>query len=135
MDEETLVIDKERLVLLPATDGPKFVEALDASNFDYLAAFWLYQSEFDDWRLYIATPLVKKIGSKETYRLIQPILAKLQPPLDLSLSNITVISPDEPVVRVLRKVYHVDRGQRAVYVRRSMFEGVVIEGAIIYRML
>lgn len=135
MDETTLVMSRERLLPLPATDGLKFIQALDKKSFNYRAAFWLYQSEIDDWRLYIVTPLVDEVGQKESYGRIHAILYNIDPLLDLSLSYITVVNPDAPIYKVLHKVYHVEPGQPPVYVRRSMFEGIVIEEALIYRML
>jgi len=135
VDETTLVMSKERLLPLPATDGMKFIQALDKKGFNYKAAFWLYQSEIDDWRLYIVTPLVDEIGQKEAYLRIHAILYGLHPPIDLSLSYITLVSPSDPFYQILHKVYHVEPEQPPVYVRRSMFEGIVIEEALIYRML
>ena len=134
MDNAALVMGRERALPLPAVDGSRFVDALDDAGFEYCAAYWLYRSENDDWRLNIVTPLVDRKGQRETYMQLHGILYGLRPELDLTLSYVKAISAADPVYKVLQKVYHVEPGQRPEYVRRSMFEGVVVEEALIYRM-
>ena len=129
------MIDNSALFLLPSADGGAFIQELDARGFDFVAGFWLYQSEFDDWRLIIATPLVETGDARPAYRQLQQIIAATEPPLDLSLSNVTAVSPKNEIVRALRKVYHVTKGQKPVRVRRSIHDGVVVEDALIYRMV
>ena len=134
MDQTILVIPNVTLFPLPAVDGQKFVDALDLASFEFNAAFWLYESDIDDWRLYVATPTVDSDGSREAYSRIHRILSELAQPIDISLSHVRVVSPSDPIVRALKSAYKVETGDATVHVRKSIFEGVVIEDALVYRI-
>ena len=55
-------MDNATLVGPDLEAGKQFIRALDASGLEVRAEFWLYLEESGDWRLYIATPLVKEHG-------------------------------------------------------------------------
>lgn len=131
---------KTLLVMFPLDAGRRLIAALDAAHFDFRAAFWLYRSEADDWRLYIASPIVDEIGPLKTYKRIQDVLLGLDQtdnnPFDqLSLSNITVVSPRNPLVRALRKAAHVGPGDQEVRICGNAIDNIYVDEAYIYRML
>ena len=85
-------MDQSILVGPEIEAGKKLIEALDASDFRVKAAFWFYREESEEWRLYIATPLVKEQGPREAY-------SKVIDSIDLS--KISVVDPGEKLVTVL----------------------------------
>src|SRR4029077_9994653 len=48
-------MDKAALVDVDITSGKKILDILDKAGFKVIVAFWLYTSEFEAWRLYIAS--------------------------------------------------------------------------------
>jgi|GEM_PF-5025220 len=75
--------------------GWELIKALDAAGFPIKAAFWSPVDGAEDWRLFIASPLVDQQGSLKAYQFIQAVLAKLpangRPVAKLALSDISVI--------------------------------------------
>ena len=134
MDQAALV-DRQRTYLVPFTDARALVESLDEAGFEFVGAFWLYTSEYEEWRFYVATPLVEKVDKRPFYRQVSEILDACQPRLDVALTDIMLVHPGEPVVKALRKAYHVEAGDRPIHVRNGMLSGVYVDEALIYRMI
>src|SRR5579862_6048206 len=107
-------MDRTILVMFPLKAGKILLTALDNPSdgdpsLDVRAAFWLYRPEADDWRLYLASPVVDTAGPLEAYKRIQTALVRINQPDDdpwneLNLNNISVISPQHKLVRALRKI-------------------------------
>ena len=49
------------------TAGKQFLQQIEAVMPPITASFWLYTQEADVWRLYFATPIVSKEGSRTVY--------------------------------------------------------------------
>jgi hypothetical protein len=108
---------KTSLVEQDIKEGERFLQALDEpavitlgrrrvvdlpdDHFRVKAAFWMYLPESLEWRLVIATPLVDEQGPLATYRDIRSVLAA-NLALNLSLQNISVVSPKDPLVKVFQ---------------------------------
>ena len=63
-------MDNATLVKPDIEAGRQLLQGLDEANFDVQAAFWFYREESEEWRLYIATPLVAKMGPRESSRCV-----------------------------------------------------------------
>ena len=55
-------MDNPTLVDVDIAAGKQVLQILDQAGFKVIAAFWLYTSEFEAWRLYIASPVVDAEG-------------------------------------------------------------------------
>ena len=104
-----------------------------SSRFRIKAAFWWYLPESLEWRLVIATPLVDEEGPLATYRDIQKVLT-WHPDLNLSLQNISVLSPKDKLVRLFRKAVQIAPDPVGVRFTRSALDGTYIEDAYVYRL-
>jgi hypothetical protein len=49
------------------TAGKQFLQQIEAVMPPITASFWLYTQEAEVWRLYFATPIVSKEGSRKVY--------------------------------------------------------------------
>ena len=99
------------------------------------AALWLYLDEPDRWRLIIASPKVKETGPRKVYQLIQSVLRSTQVPFEvISLSDISAVEPDSPLVSPFRGLIKVSSPPIGVRVSRSTFNGHFVEGAYIYKL-
>ena len=66
-------MDKATLVEADIAGGERVLQILDQVGFKINVALWLYSSEFEAWRLYIASPVVDADGPKKAYvRLLSP---------------------------------------------------------------
>jgi hypothetical protein len=107
--------------------------ALDESGLDVQAAFWYYREEAEEWRLYIATPLVEELGPREVY---SRILATLKNNCikSIDLSKISVVDPTDGLVTVLRLAVNTGPGITDISFNGNSINGVYVRAAHIYRM-
>ncbi|HEX7681716.1 MAG TPA: hypothetical protein VF713_26595 [Thermoanaerobaculia bacterium] len=98
MAEETLV--KEPLTEEMKVAGAALTRALDEANWPVVASFWYFESDYNRWKLMLASPRVSTDGPKEAYGAVIDALDALHQPRS-NINHITVITPDHPIVRAL----------------------------------
>ena len=127
---------KTSLVETDIVDGRRLVAALNQinSHFKVHAAFWLYRPEVLEWRFMIATPLVDQRGPFSTYADLQGILRTIAPPLSISMQDISVVSPNDKLVKVLKRAAQIPPGALGVRFGRSRLEDTYVEDAYVYRV-
>jgi hypothetical protein len=128
-------LDKSILSVLTGSSAGKGVEGMDKSMFDVVGALWFYFADFGEWRLLLVSPLTDVIGPSCFYALIQFVLKDMPRNFGISLSRISVLSPKDNLIRLLRTVIHTDRGISTIRFTRSTIDGVFIEDALIYRLV
>ncbi len=127
-------MDKTALVERNIEDGRSLVSGLDDAGFPVRAALWLYLSDSDDWRFIIASLLADKIGPRQAYESVQSVLAGLSPPVRVSLKEISVVSPNDPLILLLGQAIHTGSGISGIRFARNTINGTFIEDAYIYRL-
>jgi len=128
---------KNSLVEADLLAGKRLVTALSVppynSIFKLQAAFWLYDQESQEWRLYLATPLVEEFGSLAAYTNLQQPLRSIQP-TDLSLENISVSSPRKPLVKAIKRASRIPNGSEGIRLTRNTISGMYIDDAYVYKL-
>jgi hypothetical protein len=128
-------LDRSMLEVFTTLCGGKLVEGMDRSMLDVVGALWFYFADIGEWRLLLVMPLVDTIGPSGCYAMIQLILQEDMPDNSgISLSRISVLSPKDNLIKLLRMVIHTDRGISAIRFTRNTINGVSIEDALIYRL-
>ena len=113
--------------------GRRKIVDLPASHFRVRAAFWLYLPESHEWRLIVATPRVDEKGPLETYREIRAVLAA-NLDLNLSLQNISVVSPKDPLVKAFQDALKLAPDPEGVRFTRNTMDGKYVEDSYVYRL-
>lgn len=126
---KTVLVEKD------IEEGKRLIEELDKAGFKVQAALWLYMSDSDEWRLLIASPYVEKEGPKRSYNFIQTVLARISPPLEVSLRNISVLSPSHNLIKLIRLAIRTGPGISGIRFARSVINNTLIEDAYIYRIV
>ena len=114
-------------------DGRRLVKALDESRFELTGALWFYFGDSREWVLLLVSRKVDTAGPARCYRKIQSVIEKMPRDFGLSLSRISVVSPTDSLIRLLRKAIHVEGISRMRFTRNTI-NGVFIEDALIYRL-
>lgn len=130
-------MDKTTLVERDFRDGKKLIERLDEAKFGVHSAFWIFNSESGLWRLIIATPLVEIQSQKEAYKKIKATIYAIEQPFNISLQNISVISPSHMIVGTLRQFFGTLSDNNRIEGIRfsgSTINNSFIEDAYIYRI-
>lgn len=115
--------------------GAELVQRLDDKGLRPDAAFWLYSSETQSWRLFLAEAKLPSAGPKHVYRNIQKVMKDV--PEDsriLGLSDIGLLRSDAPLIKSLRTAIKTSHGISGIRVTNSVVNGNLIEDAYIYRV-
>lgn len=128
-------MDKTVLVEKDIQEGKRLIEALDKADFQAEAAMWFYLTDSDEWRLLIASPFVEKNGPKKAYSFIQSVLAQLSPSSEIPLKDISVLSPKDQLISLLRTAIRTGPGISGIRFTRNVINNRLIEDAYIYRIL
>jgi hypothetical protein len=126
-------MDNATLVKPDIEAGRQLVRGLDEAKLDVQAAFWFYREESEEWRLYIATPVVAQLGPREAYSRVLDVLKKKQIE-SIGLSKVSVIDVTDGLVTVLRYAVTTGPGISDVELNGNSVNGVYIRAAHIYRI-
>lgn len=94
---------KTILVSQPIEDGEHLLKNLEGKGFPISAAFWYYLDDDMRWRLIIASPTVDQQGSRKSYEVIIGALEELGRPPQLTVTDISVVSPTWPEFQDMRR--------------------------------
>ncbi|RLG30722.1 hypothetical protein DRO03_03545 [Methanosarcinales archaeon] len=128
-------MDKTALVERDIQEGKDLVEALDGTEFKVDASLWFYSSDSDEWRLLIASPFVEENGPKKSYGFIRSVLTRPSPPSEISLKNISVLSPKHRLIKLLKTTIHTGLDIAGIRFTRNVINNILIEDAYICRIL
>ena len=126
-------MDKPTLVEDDLDAGRELLGVLDKARLKVKAAFWLYLPEPDEWRLFLALPVVARKGPKEAYEKIQTYLEQLQT-RELSVKNVSLVAPNDNLVRLLGSAMKTGPGTFGIRFTGNVINNVLIEDAYIYRV-
>lgn len=127
-------MDKTTLVERDIEEGERLIRTLDSANIPVEAALWFYMAENDRWRLLIATPLVDEKGPREAYATIRRAIEQMLSSLAIRLSQISVVSPDDDLVQLLRAAIQTGPSISGIRFTGNVINGVFIDDAYIYRV-
>ncbi|WP_141434396.1 hypothetical protein [Bacillus sp. 03113] len=131
-------MDKTTLVERDFKDGEKLIKELDEAHLNVHSALWLFNSENDNWRLIIASKNVDFQTPKRVYSEIKRVLKRMEntgDKIDISLQNISVVSPNYPLIKILGIAIRTDPNSiSGIRFSRNSINNVYIEDAYIYRI-
>lgn len=104
------------------------------SHFLVRSAFWLYRPESFDWRLFIATPLVDQRGPASAYSDVQGALRSLPPSVSISLQDVSVVSPNDKLAKLMKNAVHIPNDAPGVRFARTRLNDTFVEDAYIYSL-
>lgn len=112
--------------------GRQLTQALDHAGVAVPSSFWYYDSEAAEWRLFLAMPMVDEQGPSKAYDAIQTAL-KENSIRNLFLRQISVESPKNELVTLVRKALSTGPGIYSIRFSHNVVNNVLIEDASIYR--
>ncbi len=134
MAEEVLV--KETLSPEMIEAGKALTKRLDELGWPLVGSLWFYNPESNQWRLILASPRTESEGPRKTYQEIQGALKALPAGSpSISLSDVTVVEPSNPLIALLRSVIKTGPNVSDIRFSRNTVNGQFIEDAFIYRLV
>ncbi len=126
-------MDKSFLVEADIEAGHRLIRQLDEAGLTVTAALWLYMTDSDEWRLFLAMPIVDEEGPKRAYEKVQEQLKSVAQH-ELSLQNISVVSTSDDLINLLSSAIVTGPGISNMRLTRNVISNVFIEDAYIYRL-
>lgn len=111
--------------------GRAFLAVLDELGLGVQAAAWLYFPNLNDWRFYVATPLVETMGRKRVYGLIADALEVLGTSDGLTVFDLHLEGTEEGLFTMLSAIIEIQNG--TVKFENCSFNGTPVD-AVVYRM-
>jgi len=116
-------------------EGSTLIEQLDKVGASPGAALWLYFPDASAWRLMLTEERLGAEGPRKAYRTVQKVLQALGDEIKhLSLNNITLTTPDAPIVTLLRRALGAESRISGIRFTGNAIDGTLIEDAFIYRL-
>ena len=124
---------KTLLVTMDVPLGAKIVEALDHSDLPLSVALWAYLSEYEDWRLVLASRKLDEVNPIKAYRLVDEALQAAgfsyrQTP------TLLIQRMSDPFIRELRRMYGKTKNVEGMRLGGQMIGDRFIEDAFVYRI-
>lgn len=114
--------------------GDVLTSRLVDAKFPLVASFWLYTEESGRWRLTLASPLVDQKGPLKAYERIQELIRKDPAVKSLTLSDISVVSPRNELVKGLRVTLGPAASVHGVRLGGTRVDHQFVDAAYLYRL-
>jgi hypothetical protein len=114
-------------------DGALLLSALDQAGVPIETAFWLFSSDWDEWRLVFATLLFDETGPLEAYRRIQDVFRDTDG-ISFRLDKVTAVGTQDPRVRALQSLFRTWPPTFGDRLEDRFVGGREIEDAYVYRL-
>jgi hypothetical protein len=111
--------------------GERLLQVLRKRRFPFRAALWIYLSEAEEWRLFLAVPRARAQGTMKFYKRLQDVLA--QESDLLPLSALAIVDAKDPLIYAMGPGIEV--GDVAGHqFSRGKINGRYFENAYVYRL-
>jgi hypothetical protein len=123
-------MDHAALVRDEIEGGSEVLDTLRSAGFDVTAAFWVKESDADDWYFYIATSDVDRYGPTGAYRRLHEMMGRDMGPIDRF--RIKLIGSDSAVAREVLEIQKRYPAPLATRYQAPRLGPIPIDAAYIY---
>lgn len=114
--------------------GAHLVRKLDEMGVEVTSALWLLDTEINEWRLLLASPVVSQQGPRTMYRNVQLARDALDERDSAVLfSAVSVAEENAELITRLRATVHTGSAIEQIRFSKNIADGLFIEDALIYR--
>ena len=113
--------------------GARFLAELDAAGVPVESAFWLFRSEWDEWRLVLATPLFDQSGPLAAYRQLLDVY-EADREISFGSDSLTAVGADDVRVQELRSLFRTLPPKFGDRFEDRFMRGGEVENAYVYRL-
>lgn len=114
--------------------GENLLRQLDAADVHVDAALWFYFPDNENWKLILSLPRFIKQGPKLAYRRVQKALSKLGDDFAISLYDVSIAKPNDPLFQLLKTATKTGPGISHIRFSNNVINGQLIEDVLIYRL-
>jgi hypothetical protein len=126
-------MDKTAMVSWDIGKGLEIVEGLEAGKLKLAVALWVYLSEYEDWRLVVASRQFDSLDLREAYGLLHKALdsAGFTP---RKIPTIMILEMSDSFIRQLRRLFGKTKDVEGMRLGGQSIGGRFVEDAYVYRI-
>jgi len=124
---------KTTLVNVDLERGLQVVRALESGNLKIGAALWLYATEYEDWRMFIAARALDELKPRAAYRYLDELLiaaglrTEETPP-------IVILPMADPFIKGLRRIFGKAKSVEGIRLGLQTIGDRFVEDSFVYRI-
>ena len=126
-------MDKTTLVNIDVSLGDEVVKALDAAGIEANVALWVWLSEYEDWRLVLASRRLDKEGLRRSYELVNRATDTAGIAINRAPS-ILILKMTDPFIRELRRIFGKATSVNGVRLGGQSIGNRFVEEGYVYRI-
>jgi hypothetical protein len=126
-------MDKTALVSVDLAKGAELLQVLDSAGLQVRVSLWAILSEYEDWRLILASRKFDSLGLREAYRLLYDSL-ETGGFTAANTPSIMILPMTDPFVKALRGLFGKTRSVEGMRLGGQMIGDRFVEDAYVYRI-
>lgn len=126
-------MDKAALVSIELAKGSDILRMFDEAGLNVKVALWAYLSEYEDWRLIVASRKFDEVGTFDALGLIRKAL-KNGGLTVAQFPNVMILSMKDPFIKSLRRRYGKTNSVQGIRVGYQLFGDRFVEDGLVYRV-
>ena len=124
---------KALLVTIDVPLGAKIIEALDHSDLSISVALWAYLSDYEDWRLVLASRKLDEVNLSKASGLVDAALQAAGISYEQT-PTLAIRKMSDPFIRDLRRMFGKAKSVEGMRLGGQLSGDRFIEDAIVYRI-
>jgi hypothetical protein len=132
--DQVLMVTARPLLTEVIDEGRRLIRELSERGFEIDAAFWMFRSESERWRMTIATPHYEREGPRKAYSRLISAYDSVSPPLRIEITDIAVTSGEDRLVKALQSCFLFKRETVDTVIEHASLDGEYVEAAYLYHL-
>ncbi len=121
------------MVSIDVSQGSEILEALERSKVKVLVALWMFLSEFEDWRLVVASRQFDTADPRDAYRLLHDSLSRAEVP-SRKHPAILILPTSDPFIKEIRRLFGKTMSVNGMRLGGQMIGDRFVQDAYVYRI-
>ena len=126
-------MDKTAMVTVDIGRGAEMIARLTDAKLKIAVALWAYLSEYEDWRMLIASSQFDSLDLRDAYQLVHDALA----PGGFTAANtppIMILPMKDPSIKALRRLFGKTKSVQGMRLGGQLIGDRFVEDAYVYRI-
>jgi hypothetical protein len=126
-------MDKTTLVNADLERASEVVRALESGNLKIGVALWMYATEYEEWRMFIAARAFDELKPRPAYRYLHELLTSAGLAREEELP-IVILPMAHPFIKGLRRMFGKTKSDRGMRIGLQTIGDRFVEDGFVYRI-
>jgi hypothetical protein len=132
--DQVLMVTAPPLLTEVIDEGRRLISELRKNQFEIDAAFWMFRSESERWRMTIATPLYDREGPRKVYSRLITVYDAIEPPLRIQITDVALARSEDRRVKDLQCRFIFKRETIDAIIEHVNLDGEYFRAVYLYQL-